>query len=385
MSRHVTKGMSVLRAATGKKRTRLPFPFSDPNVSYWYSGQTALWQGLRQLGLASGDGVLVPAYTCGSEIDVLVKAGLSLDFYRLTTDLTPDLDHLHQLCRGGPKAIYVTHYFGFPQPVDDLLLLAREKNMLLIEDNAHGLYSRDEGGRWLGGAGDMSIFSLHKTLPVPDGGALFVGAKPAGVQQENGAMKPGRLPVLGSVAFVVAQEFMYRLPAVLYHPVFRLKARADREISERPDDYDFDVRRGNWRISSLSDAILRRVDHDHVWQRRRANFETLDRNFIDTDRTQRLLGRLAPGCSPWFYPVRAAHPDGRVEYLSRNGVWSGRFWRAKHPAVPLQDFPFEHRLKDEVVVLPVHQDVEEEQMMRIAGLLNRWSEGAAVLETGKSC
>jgi hypothetical protein len=44
----------------------------------------------------------------------------------------------------------------------------------LIEDNAHGLFSRDECGRLLGSRGDAGVFSLRKTIPVPAGGVLVL-------------------------------------------------------------------------------------------------------------------------------------------------------------------------------------------------------------------
>ena len=90
-----------------------PFPFGAPGVSYWHSGRAATYQGIRCLGLGSGARVLVPAYACGAEVDALVKAGMTPDYYHVSPDLSPDLDHVEALLAEPAQALLVTHYFGF--------------------------------------------------------------------------------------------------------------------------------------------------------------------------------------------------------------------------------------------------------------------------------
>jgi hypothetical protein len=51
-----------------------PFPSNARNLSFWYNGRAAIWNGVQRLGLKPEDRVLVPAYACGAEIDPLIKA-----------------------------------------------------------------------------------------------------------------------------------------------------------------------------------------------------------------------------------------------------------------------------------------------------------------------
>src|SRR5438105_15451798 len=71
------------------------------------------------------------------------------------------------------SAVYVIHYAGFPQDMAEARKLADELGVPLIEDCALALLSRD-GGDPLGSTGDVSVFCLYKTLPVPNGGLLLV-------------------------------------------------------------------------------------------------------------------------------------------------------------------------------------------------------------------
>src|SRR6267143_688900 len=72
----------------------------------------------------------------------------------------------------GVAALYVIHYAGFPQDMQAARQLAGELGVPLIEDCALALLS-SEGERPLGSFGDLSVFCLYKTLPVPNGGALL--------------------------------------------------------------------------------------------------------------------------------------------------------------------------------------------------------------------
>jgi len=59
------------------------------------------------------------------------------------------------------RAILVYHQYGFPQDMDKIMAAAREKNLIVIEDCAHAVFSHHRGKR-LGFLADYSIFSFSK-------------------------------------------------------------------------------------------------------------------------------------------------------------------------------------------------------------------------------
>src|SRR5437879_1432817 len=77
-------------------------------------------------------------------------------------------------CKLTPEvaALYVIHYAGFSQDMEAARQLADSAGLPLVEDCALALLSRN-GDKPLGSYGDLSIFCLYKTLPVPNGGALL--------------------------------------------------------------------------------------------------------------------------------------------------------------------------------------------------------------------
>ncbi|OGG54431.1 MAG: hypothetical protein A3F84_06725 [Candidatus Handelsmanbacteria bacterium RIFCSPLOWO2_12_FULL_64_10] len=70
------------------------------------------------------------------------------------------------------KAVICTHLWGAPCDMDPIMEIAREHNLLVIEDCAHALFSQYKG-RYTGTLGHVGVFSFQqsKHLSTGDGGA----------------------------------------------------------------------------------------------------------------------------------------------------------------------------------------------------------------------
>ena len=140
------------------------------------------------LGLAAGNEVLTPAYNHGSEVGPS-SARASLPVYeggkdsagRGSSNLLPDR----------ARALYLTHYLGFPQDAERWRKWCDERGLDLLEDAAQAWLGTSEGVP-LGSLGDLSIFCLYKTVGVPDGGALLCRV-PAGIGEGSHTLRSGPL------------------------------------------------------------------------------------------------------------------------------------------------------------------------------------------------
>jgi dTDP-4-amino-4,6-dideoxygalactose transaminase len=139
---------------------------------------------LLALGMRSGfDEVLLPAYVGWSSregsgvMDPIRELGLKPVFYRMTPQLRIDVDDLClRLTTSHARVLVVIHYFGFPDPeYKRVCQLAHEHGLIVVEDEAHSMLSDLVGGV-CGRVGEFSIMSLHKLLPVPQGGLLVVNS-----------------------------------------------------------------------------------------------------------------------------------------------------------------------------------------------------------------
>jgi hypothetical protein len=343
------------------------FPFGAPRVTRYYFARNAVWHGARLLGL-DGEEVLVPAYHHGVEVGALVDAGVRPRFVRVDARMRLDLDDLEAKIGRRTRAIYVIHYAGFAQPMDEILALARRRGLLVVEDCALSLLAA-EGNRPVGSTGHLGIFCFYKTLPVPNGGALVVNdPRIAGEVPE-----PGAAPVastishaVGSLLANVALRFGDAGEA-LRSGVRRAYALARGASGLAPvstGTMTFDPARKDLGMSPIAEVIARRCDAEGIVAARRRNYFLLLGGL--RDRVAPVFPEVPAGASPLFYPLLCEDKARVQERLASKGIETVDFWREGHPACPVDEFPEVARLRRRVLELPVHQDLHPEDMVYVA-------------------
>ena len=130
----------------------------------------------RLLSLQSGDEVIVPSFTFVSTASAFAIFGAQpvfVDSDSQTLNINPALVEAAVTPR--TKAICVVHYGGVSCDMEALLSIAEQHNLMLIEDNAHGLLARYKGLH-LGTFGALATQSFHETKNITcgEGGALIV-------------------------------------------------------------------------------------------------------------------------------------------------------------------------------------------------------------------
>lgn len=128
------------------------------------------------LNIQPGDEVIVPSFTFVSSASAFTLRGAKIAF----ADVRPDTCNIDEtkieaLINSKTKAIIVVHYAGVPCEMDAILSLAKKHSLVVIEDNAHGLFASYKG-RPLGSLGSMATLSFHETknFTCGEGGALLL-------------------------------------------------------------------------------------------------------------------------------------------------------------------------------------------------------------------
>lgn len=114
----------------------------------------------RELKGATGE-VIVPPLGWVSDVSSVINTGLTPVFVDIDiANMAITSENIKQAITNKTKAIVLVHCLGFNGLTEDLLSLAKEKDILLIEDccEAHG--ATHNGGR-VGSLGDMSCFSFY--------------------------------------------------------------------------------------------------------------------------------------------------------------------------------------------------------------------------------
>jgi dTDP-4-amino-4,6-dideoxygalactose transaminase len=137
---------------------------------------SALEMSALLLGIQPGDEVIVPAFTFVSTVNAFVLRGAKPVFIDIRPDtLNMDETILEGLITPRTRAILPVHYAGVGCEMDTICEIANRHNIPIVEDNAHGLFSKYKG-KLLGTFGIMATQSFHETknFICGEGGALLI-------------------------------------------------------------------------------------------------------------------------------------------------------------------------------------------------------------------
>jgi dTDP-4-amino-4,6-dideoxygalactose transaminase len=131
------------------------------------------------LDVQPGDEVIVPSFTFVSTANAFALRGARIVFADIRPDtLNLDETKLEPLITPRTKVIVPVHYAGVGCEMDAICDVARRYKIVVVEDNAHGLFGKYQG-RWLGTFGSLATQSFHETKNVTcgEGGALLINDK----------------------------------------------------------------------------------------------------------------------------------------------------------------------------------------------------------------
>jgi len=334
--------------------------------TWTFSGRVALHHGLPALDLPSGSTILVPAYHQGVEIETLLVAGYRLRYYRLDERLGIDFAHLERQLDDSVSALHVIHYFGFAQPLAPIVQFCEAHRLKLIEDCALSLFTRD-GETWVGSAGDLALFSVYKTLPVPHGGFLVTKQPREGNGLRRAPLRSTAIQTLDLVNFGLQSNPWGRRVEQIVGRVTHLMARGvrfERDATIGSGGANWDGRMLGYSASAWTVWLMQFMDRDSVIARRRANFQQL---------SQRLRGHvtlpfpeLSDGACPLFFPVLVRDKIRFQQKLDALDIQSVNLWDTSHPSCPPElAWEVSHWRRD-CLELPIHQELSARDIDRVA-------------------
>jgi len=124
--------------------------------------------------VGEGDEVITTPMTCSAtNMHILHQKAKAVfaDIQKDTMNVNPE--SMREKITDRTKAIIVVHWAGMPCDMDEVLEMARERNIPVIEDAAHALGARYKD-RYIGAVGDYTCFSFQaiKQITSVDGGII---------------------------------------------------------------------------------------------------------------------------------------------------------------------------------------------------------------------
>ena len=319
---------------------RLPFPLEAPTFQLFARASHALHAGVRGLGLRSGDQVLAPAYHHGPEIEALHRSGIVCRFYDAGRTLEPDESELDALMNERVRALYLIHYFGFPQDAARWRRWCDDRRLRLIEDATHAWLSvRD--GHPAGSVGDLGLFCMSNTFGYPGAAALLSRVPPP-------TPAPSARSGLGPLASRHGAWLLQRIggPAPLASAILDPPSVATN---------------GAGPSASLERMIPRACDAE-AGGIRRAHHAVLAEALGDFAAPP--FEEAPAGASPFAFALRTDVTELAAR-LERARIRPAGGWATAHPTLPVDRFPGAAERRAETLLLPVHQELKPADLERI--------------------
>lgn len=270
--------------------------------------------------------VLLPSYIGwtsreGSGImDPVLSSGLGYSLYRITKDLSIDIDDFRaRVASRRPAFVLIAHYFGVPDlRFSEAAQIARQYGARVVEDEAHAFLS-DAVGACCGRSGDACIASIHKLLPAPRGGLLIINDPDEEVGSKQ--WSPQQCPA-GAI----------------------------------PSPWDYDL---------FAISARRRVNAAE-WLRWGAAHRS--------ERMRPLWKSLPRACVPQSMPflVLDGSRDRLHAFLNEQGFGTVSLYHTLASQVKENEYPDAHWLSRHIINFPVHQDVRGDCLARMLDELERW-------------
>jgi dTDP-4-amino-4,6-dideoxygalactose transaminase len=348
--------------------------FADGSSYSVFSGRNAIYLSLKMLGVPPQSEILVPSFICRAAVDPLLSFGVNVSFYPVSRRCEVDPADLERRIGPATRAVLVVHYFGFPQPMQSIRELCDTKGVRLIEDCAHVL-AGVVNGKPMGSFGDAAVFSWRKFLPVYDGGELVLNRAP---QNESIRLQNESLLFSVKAAANMAGSRLgqsnHGLPGLGYRGVraggLLYKRLIGRRVADspmmqaEPTSVSFDIRTVRWPMSRLSRWTKRYSNISGIVAGRRRNYEILQNELSDAP-VDFLFSGLSPEMCPWVFPVLFRNvPDAHV-LLRRRGIPAVTWGGVRHPQIPSGVFHDAEFLYQNLVFLPIHQCLRQQDLTAI--------------------
>ena len=304
------------------------------------NGTDALQIALMALDLKPGDEIITPSFTYIATTEVMALLGLKPVFVEVDKDtFCIDSTVIEAAITSKTKAIVPVHLYGQAANMDAINKIAKKHNLYVVEDNAQAIgsdYYHEDG-------------KVSKTGTISDIGCTsFFPSKNLGCYGDGGAICTNNDALAAKMRMIAnhGQSKRYyhdivgcnsRLDSI-QAAVLRIKLReldsyiiARRKVADHYDAF--------FSVFSQINTPVRGKESNHVFHQYTLKLEGLDRDALNVF----LATKDVP--SMIYYPV----PAHRQKMFSAFG--------SENTVLPITDW-----LTERVISLPIHTEMEEEQL-----------------------
>lgn len=305
------------------------------------NGTDALQIAMMGLGLKPGDEVITVDFTFAATVEVIALLQLTPVLVDVEQDtFNIDIEALKKAITPKTKAIVPVHLFGQVANMDAVMEIAKEHNLFVIEDTAQAIgadYTWKDGSKQkagtIGHVGATSFFPSKNLGCYGDGGAIFTND----------------------------DALAYTLRGVVNHGMY--------------ERYHHDVVGVNSRLDALQAAVLRaKLPHLNTYNNKRKEAARKYNEALAGETHVVTPFQNGDEFSHVYHQYTLRITNGKrdelVKFLNENGIPCGVYY-----PIPLHsqkayadekyneaDFSVTNQLVKEVISLPMHTELDDEQI-----------------------
>ncbi len=313
------------------------------------NGTDALQIAMMGLGLKPGDEVITADFTFAATVEVIALLNLTPVLVDVEKDsYNISVEAIERAITPKTKAIVPVHLFGQPANMEAINKLAKKHDLFVIEDNAQAIganyYTADGSSQKTGTIGDVgttSFFPSKNLGAYGDGGAIFTND----------------------------DALAHTIRGIVNHGMY--------------ERYHHDVVGVNSRLDSLQAAVLQaKLPYLDAYNKaRRAAANKYSEALKDNENVAvpKILGKEDSHVfHQYCLRILNGKRDALLKHLQENDVPCGIYY-----PIPLhaqkayadkryneEDFAITNQLVKEVIALPMHTELEEDQIAFITKLIN---------------
>jgi perosamine synthetase len=143
------------------------------------NGTSAMFSAYFACGVGPGDEVLIPSYTWHASVSPVVHSNGIPVFCEIDPKtLCVDPKDIERKITSRTKAISLTHIWGNPCEMDEIMAIAERHGLKVVEDASHA-HGAEWGGKKIGTIGHVGVFSLQGSKPLAAGeGGIIITDDP---------------------------------------------------------------------------------------------------------------------------------------------------------------------------------------------------------------
>lgn len=333
---------------TGKKEKELREKASKKwGFSYCVavnSCTSALRASLAVLGVGSGDEVISTPYTFIATNTAILEQGAKPVFADIKyDDLNIEPKSIEKKITRKTKAIIVVHYGGNPVDLDEVRKIGRKYNLPIIEDAAHAMGSMYKG-KYIGATGDIVCFSLQvvKIINSGDGGLIATGNK----------------------------NYYQKLKKIVWYNIDK-EEKTTNLIDPLPKSFKGDALGFKYNMNDIT-ATLACVGLDHfdeAAEKRRIIGEMYRKKLASCSKIKLIKYYDDRKPNYQIFPIHVEDRIGFAKYMRAHNIMVNINNR-RNDIYPMfgglrNDLPNTSKSDQDVVLLPLHADLTEDQISNI--------------------